>query len=64
MANQNDTTENLLLLVGMRHTNLMEFWADLMNETKGQITGWLVDTGCEDLSELEEYLKPNQIAKI
>ena len=56
-----DTIEKLLSMVGMRHTSLMEFWADLMNMTKGKIAGWLVETGYKTLPELEKYLRPEQI---
>ncbi len=56
------TIEILLSTTGKRHTNLMEFWADLMNETKGQIAGWLVETGYKTLPQLEKFLRPNQIA--
>ena len=40
-----ETLETYLKTAGMRHDNLMEFWADLMTETKGQIAGWLVENG-------------------
>lgn len=53
-----------LKTVGMRHNNLMEFWADLMNETKGKIAGWLVENKLKDMKQLIPYLRPNQIAKI
>jgi len=59
-----ETLEKLLLMIGMRHTNLMEFWADLMNETKGRAAGWLVETGYKTLPELEKYLRPNQLANL
>lgn len=39
----NKTLQTYLKMVGMRHTHLMEFWADLMNETKGRVAGWLVE---------------------
>ena len=46
----------------MRHTNIMEYWADLMNKTKGQVAGWLENAGYKTLPQLEKYLRPNQIA--
>jgi len=58
------TTKTLLKMVGMRHTSLMEFWADLMNETGGQIAGWLEEAGYKTLPQLEKYLRPNQIKQI
>lgn len=42
----------------------MEFWADLMNETKGKIAGWLVENDLKDMNQLIQYLRPNQIAQI
>lgn len=59
-----DTLTVYLKTVGMRRDNLMEFWADLMNETRGQIAGWLVENGYKDMKQLEQYLRPGQIATI
>lgn len=53
-----------LKTVGMRHDSLMEFWADLMNETRGKIAGWLVENGYRDMKQLEQYLRLNQIVAI
>lgn len=61
---EKETITTLLKMVGMRHTNLMEFWADLMNETKGQIAGWLEGAGYKTLPQLEKYLRPNQIKEL
>lgn len=58
------TLETYLKTVGMRHDNLMVFWADLMNETKGQIAGWLDENGYKDMRQLEQYLRLNQIVAI
>ena len=55
------TIDSLLRMIGMRHTSLMEFWADLMNETKGQIAGWLVETGYRTIPQLSKFLRPAQI---
>ena len=52
--------QNYLKNVGMRHDDIMEFWADLMNETKGQIAGWLSDIKITKLEQLTPYLRPNQ----
>ena len=59
-----ETLQTYLKMVGMRHNNLMEYWADLMNETKGQIAGWLVENGFKDMKQLNPYLRPNQIIAI
>lgn len=56
-----DTLITYLKTVGMRHDNLMQFWAALMNETKGQIAGWLVENSFKDIQQLSSYLRPNQI---
>ena len=45
----------------MRHTVLGEFWADLMNETHGQIINWLLESKIKNMNQLAEYLRPNQI---
>ncbi|MGB2808526.1 MAG: hypothetical protein WBC22_12345 [Sedimentisphaerales bacterium] len=58
-----ETLDKLLSMTGLRHTSLMEFWADLMNMTKGEIAGWLVETGYKTLPELKQFLRPNQIEK-
>jgi len=58
------TLETYLKTAGMRHDNLMEFWADLMNETKGQIAGWLVENNYTDLKQLSQYLRLSQIVAI
>ena len=58
------TLEQYLLLKGKAHISLMEFWAALMNETKGQIADWLEKAGYKQLKELEQYLRPNQIRTI
>jgi len=61
---QKDTLTTYLKMVGMRHTSLMEFWADLMNESKGQIAGWLVENGYKNMKQLEQYLRLSQIIAI
>ena len=48
----------------MRHSNLMEFWANLMNETRGKIAEWLVENGYKNVEQLEQYLRSSQIAAI
>jgi hypothetical protein len=60
----NETLQSYLKMVGMRHTSIMELWADLMNETKGQIAGWLVENKIHDMKQLAQYLRPNQIAAL
>ena len=59
-----ETLTIYLKTVGMRHINLMEFWADLMNETKGKIAGWLVENGLKEMKQLTPYLRTNQIANM
>lgn len=59
-----DTLTTYLKTVGMRHNSVMEFWADLMNESKGQITGWLVENGYKDINQLKQYLRLSQIVAI
>ena len=58
----NNTLQAYLKMVGMRHTVLGEFWADLMNESKTQIIGWLLENGVKDMNKLQPYLRQNQIA--
>jgi len=62
MAIDKHAVDTLLLMIGKRHTNLMEFWAELMNQTRGKIAGWLVLAGYKTLPELVKFLRPNQIA--
>lgn len=61
---QSETLQTYLKMVGMRHTSVIEFWADLMNETKGQIAGWLIenDIDVKQMKDLAQYLRPNQVA--
>lgn len=56
--------ETYLKIVGMRHTTVMPFWAELMNETKGRIAGWLMENGFKELRELNPFLRQNQLVKI
>jgi len=56
--------EAYLRMVGMRYTSLDEFWAGLMNETKGQIVKWLLESDITKMKQLAPYLRPNQIARI
>lgn len=48
--------------VGMRHTAIMPFWAELMNETGGKVAGWLVENGYKELRDLNPFLRQNQVA--
>lgn len=58
---KHETLETYLKTVGMRHDNIIRFWADLINETKGQIAGWLVENGYKDMKQLSQYLRLAQI---
>lgn len=59
-----ETLTTYLKTVGMRHDSLMEFWADLMNGTRGKIAGWLVENGYKDMKQLAQYLRLSQIVAI
>lgn len=59
-----ETLTTYLKTVGMRHDNKDEFWADLMNETKGKIAGWLVEAKIKHMNQLAPFLRPNQIIAI
>lgn len=59
-----ETLTTYLKTVRMRHDNKDKFWADLMNETKGQIAGWLVEAKINHMNQLIPFLRPSQISAI
>ena len=61
---KNKLIEKYLEIKGRHHTNLNEFWAELMNETNGNIPEILMKEGIKDITYLERFLLPNQLPKI
>ena len=53
-----------LLMKGKHHTNINEFFAEIMTETKGNILQELLNEGFKNFNELNQFLLANQIKEM
>jgi len=52
----NKLLEKYLEQTGSKHRNLNDFWAKILNDSKGTLIQCLIDNGINRLNQLEKYL--------
>jgi hypothetical protein len=60
----NEMLKKYLEMKGKHHTDINEFFCEIMNETKGKILQELVNNGLKDFRELKHFLFHSQLNKI
>ena len=60
----NELLRRYLEMKGKHHTNLGDFFAEILTETKGKALQQLMNNGFKDIRELKQFLFPSQIKEI
>jgi len=53
----NKLLKKYLEITGKKHTNINNFFANIMNDSKGKLIQSLIRNGITDLNQLKQYLR-------